>query len=89
MGYARKNLGLKTVNELTNVDGFFLSDCPYCETTHIVQAIQLRNEGKGRLALEDVRFQCKRCTRWESVVMPCMVVYDWAIRKLVQRELPL
>ena len=89
MGYSRKTLGLKTVSELANVDGFFLWGCSYCETSHIVPAVDLRNDGKGSLPLADVRFQCRRCTRWESVVMPCLIPYDWVISKLVQRELPL
>jgi hypothetical protein len=89
MGYARKTLGLKTVQELASVEGFFLWGCPYCDTSHIVQAVDLRNDGKGNMPLADVRFQCRRCTRWESVVMPCLIPYDWVLSKLVQRELPL
>ena len=89
MGKTRRNLGLDTVDELANVEGFFLTGCPHCNTSGIVEAIKLRNEGKGRMLLKDLRFQCKKCTRWDTIITPCVVPYDWAIEKLMQRELDL
>ncbi len=86
---SRNALALKTVSELARVEGFFFSACPHCNASGFVQPFDLERNGEGKTALEDVRIQCPKCKSFENVNMPCIVVTERAVRKLLQREMTL
>ena len=86
---SRNALALKTVSELARVEGFFFSACPHCNASGFVQAEDLAHEGKGHISLEALTIQCPMCKSFENVNMPCIVVTERAVRKLLQREIPL
>ena len=87
MTKTRHKLALKTVAELARVEGFFFSACPFCNTSGFVQAEDLAFEGKGHMLIEELPIQCPKCKRFENVNMPCIVVTESAVRKLLQREM--
>lgn len=87
MGVSRRVLAIKTLKELSDLDGYLWFGCYDCRSSEFVSALNMIGNKEPGMMLDGLNVTCPKCKRALKCV-PMITPYDWVLAKLIQRELP-